>query len=149
MDLATHPQMWTFAGTLYALAGAALLWLAVYHATSQAGAMRGSAAPGDDARLRHAIDGQRFDARAGATLLVIGFFMQATGAVGTPSLDTPGIFMLLGLAVGLVVYAMSKDLLIDSMEQSAAVMAHKPQLITKPEPIELDDVRAAALRQRS
>jgi len=151
MDVATGSNLWAIAGHLYALTGAAL----VFGAFSQL-ANAASLFDSTDAQAAS----QRFDAKLGAGLVALGFFLQATGAVGNAAiLFTPAVFLLLALALGLAIYAGAKDVLVDLLlgqkvtEGAGDVIVTeapaKPQLITQGEPpLELEDLRTVPLRQR-
>jgi len=64
------------------------------------------------------LSAQWLDSRVGAALLVVGFFLQVTGTLGTATLNTPAVFVLLGLALFAGYYALSKDLLVDELLSS-------------------------------
>jgi hypothetical protein len=109
---ASTANLWAVAGLVYALAGAALLALSIF------------AAPQPSAQvasrdLRTSVE-QWLDARIGAVLIAVGFFLQATGAVGTATLNTPAVFLLLGLALAAGYYALSKDLIVEDLTASFA-----------------------------
>lgn len=125
---ASTANLWAVAGLVYALAGASLLALSVFAAPQ----------PAHDTQrrdLRTSLE-QWLDARIGATLIVVGFFLQATGAVGTATLNTPAIFVLLGLALAAAYYAMTKDLLVDKLATAAAAPVHDvAKQVTAAEPV--------------
>lgn len=104
---ASTANLWAVTGLVYALAGASLLALSVFAAPQPA-----YNAAGRD--LRRSIE-QWLDARIGAALIVVGFFLQATGAVGTTTLNTPAIFVLLGLALAAAYYGLAKDLIVEKL----------------------------------
>jgi hypothetical protein len=110
MSFASNSNLWAVAGMVYALAGAALLCNAVFLNPAPARAMRGS----EIDNLRR-LSAQWLDSRIGAALLVTGFFLQATGALGTATLNTPAVFVLLGLAFAISLYAMVKDLVVEDL----------------------------------
>jgi len=109
----TSANLWTVAGLVYALAGVALVFNAVY--LSPAPSRTGS---GTDASAFRRMFGQWLDARVGAALVVVGFFLQATGTVGTSTLNTPAVFVLLGLALAASYYALMRDLIIEDLVSS-------------------------------
>ena len=104
---ASTANLWAVAGLVYALAGASLLALSVFAAPQPA-----YAAPNLD--LRRSVE-QWLDARIGAGLIVAGFFLQATGAVGTATLNKPAVLVLLGLALAAAYYGLTKDLIIEKL----------------------------------
>lgn len=150
MDLATGSNLWALTGTVYALAGAALMW-----ATSFATPLMGSALKAAETAS------QRLDARFGAGLLTAGLFLQATGTASNSAvLHKSAVFMLLGLAMGLLMYALAKDMMI--VDATAETTSHpvpmlevtpeaaKPTLIAAAdETLEIEDQRTVQLRQRS
>jgi hypothetical protein len=82
MTFATTYNLWGIAGMVYALAGAALLCNAVFAIPlgfSSASASADKPLARHDARR---LNGQWLDLRIGSVLLVIGFFLQMTGAAG-------------------------------------------------------------------
>jgi hypothetical protein len=141
MTLASNYNLWSVAGLVYDLAGAALICNAVFLTPAPDRTAISNAAVKSQDTLRR-LSQQWLDTRVGAVLLVIGFFLQATGALGTPSLNTPAVFVLLGLAVFAVYYWLSKDLLADQMSSAVPDFtgeeAYKaepiPALIVAPEP---------------
>jgi hypothetical protein len=104
-------NLWWVAGFVYALAGALLLCNAVFAGQRPSQQHAGSF---DDYSLRR-LGEQWLDARIGAVLMVIGFFLQATGAVGTPALTAPGALMLLALAFATGYYAMMRNSLAEEL----------------------------------
>lgn len=104
---ASTANLWAVAGLVYALAGASLLALSVFAAPQPA-----YNAPSRD--MRRSLE-QWLDARIGATLIVVGFFLQMTGSVGTASLNTPAVFVLLALALAAGYYGLSKDLIVEKL----------------------------------
>jgi hypothetical protein len=114
MILTTSANLWAVAGTVYALAGASLLCNALFLTPAPGG----SGGPAD-VFTRRRVCAQWLDSRVGAALLVIGFFLQATGSLGTDALRVPAAFVLLGLALGAVYYALMKDLLVDNLVEAA------------------------------
>ena len=116
--IASNYNLWSVAGLVYALAGAAIVVNTMFltpaptHLTVPKSGFR------DPHTLRR-MSAQWLDARVGAALLVIGFFLQATGAVGTSRLNTPAVFVLLGLALFAGYYGLSRDLIIDGLLVSA------------------------------
>jgi hypothetical protein len=114
MILSTNANLWAIAGTVYALAGASLLCNSLFLTP----APDGSGASGD-AFTRRRLYEQWLDARVGAALVVIGFFLQATGSLGSGTLKVPAAFVLLGLALGAVYYALMKGLLIENLLEAA------------------------------
>lgn len=125
---ASTANLWAVAGLVYALAGASLLALSVFAVPQPA-----HNAPSRD--MRRSIE-QWLDARIGAALIVAGFFLQATGSVGTASLNTPAIFVLLGLALAAGYYGLTKDLIV---EQLADTSPHASPVyvavVERPEPV--------------
>lgn len=148
MDGATGAGLWSLAGSVYALAGAALLWAGVVAAQKPAALL--AATSSKDAS-------SQFDARIGAALLTIGFFMQATGAVGGAKLHGPAVFLLVALAAGLLFYGVGKDVLIDAGSAADKVGLPVPALEHSGKPIlvahaaeetaEISDLRPTPLRQ--
>lgn len=115
---ASTANLWAVAGLVYALAGASLFALSVFSQPHPA-------AERPDQTLHESV-GHWLDGRIGAGLILAGFFFQLTGAVGTTTLNTPAIFVLLGLALAAGYYALSKDLLI---EKIAAGTAQAPRAL--------------------
>jgi hypothetical protein len=109
---ASIANLWAITGLIYALAGASLLALSVFAAPQPA-----YNAPERDMRRSIA---QWLDGRIGAALIVVGFFLQATGSVGTATLNTPAIFVLLGLALAAGYYGLAKDLIVDKLAAQPA-----------------------------
>lgn len=145
MDVGAQSNLWAMTGSIYAIAGAALLWASTL-ASPLAGAAMSAAGTAS----------QRLDARFGAGLLTIGLFLQATGAATNPAaLTRPATFMLAGLAFLLLFYALAKDMIIVDPASSSGVSGSadhtaKPQLIAQADaPLEIEDLRTVALRQRS
>ena len=136
MTFATTYNLWSIAGMVYALAGAALLCNAAFSIPSGfsfAPASADKPLPRHDARR---LNGRWLDLRTGSSLLVIGFFLQMTGAVGTASLNVPAVFVLLALALFAGYYALTKDLIADRL-----VAESEPQVDT---PLLAPPARAAA-----
>jgi hypothetical protein len=104
---ASTANLWAVAGLVYALAGASLLALSVFAAPQPA-----FNAPSRD--MRRSLE-QWLDARIGAALIVIGFFLQMTGSIGSATLNTPAIFVLLALALAAGYYGLSKDLIVEKL----------------------------------
>ena len=127
MIVAQNPTLWAIAGLLFNMAGAGLLFLAF---SSAAHAPSTAASGVHDAQKVE----QWMDARAGAGLLLLGFFFQATGVAGTHALDPAAAIVLLGLALSLAVYAMIKHNIIDMLMAPTSVSdtatETRPQLIT-------------------
>ena len=95
MDIATTPNLWSIAGMLYALAGAGLLW-------NGFGAMmhyQETGYPADDASGKRLAASQIFDGRAGAALIAAGSFLQASGAVSSPRMNTVAVLVLFALII--------------------------------------------------
>jgi hypothetical protein len=111
MEMATGASLWSLAGSVYALAGAALIWAGVVGAQRPSALL--AATSSSDAS-------SQFDARIGAALLTIGFFLQATGAVGGAKLHGPAVFMLVALAAGLLFYGVGKDLIAEAPVEADA-----------------------------
>jgi hypothetical protein len=109
MILSTNANLWAIAGNVYALAGAALLCNAVFLSATPGKA----GADGTYERRRQCE--QWLDTRVGAVLMVVGFFLQATGALGTETLKVPAVFVLLGLCLAAAYYAMMKGLLVEDL----------------------------------
>jgi hypothetical protein len=128
MTFATTYNLWNIAGMVYALAGAALLCNAVFSIPagfSYAAASQVKPLTRHEARR---LNGQWLDMRFGSGLLVIGFFLQITGALGTATLNTPAIFVLLALALLAGYYALAKDLIADRLVNDSAVETATPLL---------------------
>lgn len=134
MTVAQNPTLWALAGLLFNMAGAGLMFLAFSSA---------SHAPANTDRSELWLE-----ARAGAGLLLIGFFLQATGSAGSHTMDKAASILLLILALGLVFYvAAGRDLVAGMLTSKSAAAAAdtRPQLITsdRTPPRQLDDVRQA------
>ncbi len=115
MTFVTTYNLWSIAGMVYALAGAALFCNAVFSFPS---GFSYATASRDKPLARHVarrLNAQWLDMRIGSTLLVIGFFLQLTGALGTASLNVPAVFVLLALALCAGYYALAKDLIADRL----------------------------------
>jgi hypothetical protein len=128
MILSTNANLWAIAGMVYALAGSALLCNAVFLSPTpgQSGAVDGS-------QERRRQCEQWLDTRIGAVLIVIGFFLQATGALGTETLRTPAVFVLLGLCLAAAYYAMMKGLLVENlMAADERPRKDKPLALVRP-----------------
>ena len=93
--MASDMNLWTAAGLVYVLAGAALLCNALF--LSPAPMQAPEVAERDPLSLQR-VGRQWLDTRVGAVLIVLGFFLQTTGALGTPTLNGPGALVLLALA---------------------------------------------------
>lgn len=117
---ASTANLWAVAGLVYALAGSALLALSVF-ATPQ------PAYPSQNRDLRQSVQ-QWLDARIGVALIAIGFFLQATGSVGTATLNKPAVFVLLGLALAAGYYAMTKDLLVEKLAHAGATATSRNEV---------------------
>jgi hypothetical protein len=134
MIWASNANLWPVAGMVYALAGAALLCHAVFLAPPPSRA--GAVAP--DANALRQLNEQWLDTRIGAALLVVGFFLQATGTLGTPTMNGPAAFVLLGLAFAAVLYGLMKSSLVEDLmeaEKSVAAQpaaAHAPDAASRP-----------------
>lgn len=126
MITATAPNLWAVAGLVYALAGAGLLCSAVFSYDTL------FAVAGSDRKTQKSQLAQKLDARLGALLLFLGFFFQASGLVGGAALETPGALMLLGLALGLLVYLLAKDLMIEQAVTMTAVDSSPAPLRIEP-----------------
>ncbi len=153
MDVTTQANLWALTGSMYAIAGAALMWAATL-ASPLSGAVMSTV---DTAT-------QRLDARVGGGLLTVGLFIHAIGTA-TQSATQSGAqseamarsaaFLLAGLAFLLLFYVLGKDLLIgdpastnEAAANPATQVGSKPQLIAQADvPLELEDLRAAGLRQ--
>jgi hypothetical protein len=118
MMLASSSNLWEVAGSVYALVGAALFCNAAF--LNPAPSCRDVASPAHpiEERTLRRLSAQWLDSRVGAALLVVGFFLQVTGTLGTATLNTPAVFVLLGLALFAGYYALSKDLLVDELLSS-------------------------------
>lgn len=123
---ASTANLWAVAGLVYALAGASLLALSVFAAPQPV-----QVASSRD--IRRSIE-QWLDARIGAVLIVVGFFLQATGAVGTATLNTPAVFVLLGLALAAGYYGLSKDLIVEKLAAEPASAAKEVVVVERIEP---------------
>jgi drug/metabolite transporter (DMT)-like permease len=113
MSLASNYNLWNVAGLVYALAGAALICNASFLTPPPKLAGPHDAEIERDVLRRMCL--QWLDTRTGGVLLVVGFFLQMTGALGTTSLNTPAVFVLLALAIFAAYYALSKDLLAEHL----------------------------------
>jgi hypothetical protein len=91
--------------------------------------------------LRRLIE-QWLDARIGAAVLVVGFFLQATGALGTATLNKPAIFVLLGLALAAALYAMIKDLVVEDLITAQASSVQDTATASPPKEFPPADVLA-------
>lgn len=135
MTVAQNPTLWAMAGLLFNMAGASLLYLAISSAADDQGGAK---------RAEH-----WFEARCGALLLVLGFFLQATGTAGSHAMDTAATLILLGLALALIFYvAAGRELVAEALcaKASAATADARPQLITSdrsPPARQLEDLRQA------
>lgn len=147
MDGATGAGLWSLAGSVYALAGAALLWSGVVAAQKPASLLAATSTRDASSQL---------DARIGAALLTIGFFMQASGAVGGARLHGPAVLLLVALAAGLLFYGVGKDVLIDAAADPDASNLPVPALeapskriliAQAEETAEVTDIRPTPLRQ--
>ncbi len=148
MDVTTQANLWALTGSMYAIAGAALMWAATL-ASPLSGA------------VMSAVDtaSQRLDARVGGGLLTVGLFIHAIGTATqsvtqSASMARPAAFLLAGLAFLLLFYVLGKDLLIADPNSTSEVAANptqlglKPQLITQSDmPLELEDLRATGRLQ--
>jgi hypothetical protein len=123
MTLASTYNFWTVAGLVYAFAGAALICNAVFLIAPPS--QRLADAPEVDRTTLRRQSQQWLDTRVGAVLLAIGFFLQATGAVGTSTLNTPAVFVLLALAMFAGYYAMARDLMTEDMVPNDVVSEHE------------------------
>lgn len=110
MILSTNANLWTVAGMVYALAGAALLCHSVFLSPAPH-----SATTAEDKFSRRRLYEQWLDLRIGAVLILIGFFLQATGSLGTETLKVPAAFVLLGLAFAAAYYGLMKDLVVETL----------------------------------
>lgn len=119
MGAASSMHLWTVAGFVYALAGVALLCNAIFLAPVRSDAVASAWSVPQTNALRR-IFAQWLDARIGAALLFVGFFLQMTGAIGTPALNRPAVFVLLVLALAAVYYAFTRDLIIERMADASA-----------------------------
>lgn len=134
MELASGASLWSLAGSVYALAGAALIWAGVVGAQKPSALLAATSSP--DAS-------SQFDARVGAALLTVGFFLQATGAVGGAKLHGPAVFMLIVLAAALLFYAVGKDLITDYEPAAEAPSRPLPALEPPAKRILIAEVEAA------
>jgi hypothetical protein len=117
----SNANLWAVAGTVYALAGAVLLCYATFHVPRPSRA--GTTAYDLDVRR---LNEQWLDTRIGVVLLAVGFFLQATGALGTATLNGPAAIVLLGLAFAAVVYAMMRSSIVERMIEADKVPAREP-----------------------
>lgn len=138
---ASTSNIWAVAGLVYALAGASLLALSVFAAPHPVRA-------GHDRDMRRSIE-QWLDARIGAGLIVAGFFLQMTGSVGTATLNTPGIFVLLGLALAAGYYGLSKDLIVEKLaaEPARAAPGHETAMLELTEAVAVSPVALVPLAE--
>lgn len=125
---ASIANLWAVAGLVYALAGASLLALSVFAAPHPA-----YSGPSRD--MRRSLE-QWLDARIGAALIVVGFFLQMTGAIGTAALNTPAVFVLLALAVAAGYYGLSKHLIVERLaDQFTDGSAQDVAVVERVEPV--------------
>ena len=135
MTVAHNPTLWAMAGLLFNMAGAGLLYLAISSAADDHGGSK-------RAELW-------LEARCGALLLVLGFFLQATGTAGSHAMDTAAALILLGLALALIFYAAAgREMVAEALaaKSSAATSEARPQLIASdrsPAARQLEDLRQA------
>lgn len=134
MTLASTYNFWSVAGLVYALAGASLICNAVFLIAPPSQRLASPDASKLDRTTLRRQSQQWLDTRVGAVLLAIGFFLQATGAVGTSTLNTPAVFVLLALAIFAAYYAMARDLMTEDMLPADVVSAH--EAIEEPPPAE-------------
>ncbi|MBS0252207.1 MAG: hypothetical protein JSR78_14210 [Proteobacteria bacterium] len=125
MTLASTYNFWSVAGLVYAFAGASLICNAVFLIAPPSQRLASPGAPEVDRTTLRRQSQQWLDTRVGAVLVAIGFFLQATGAVGTSTLNTPAVFVLLALAMFSGYYAMARDLMTEDMVSADVVSAHK------------------------
>jgi hypothetical protein len=125
MNLASTYNFWSVAGLVYALAGAAMICNAVFLIPSPSQRFSTLGNDGSRDQLRRMTQ-QWLDTRVGAVLLAIGFFLQATGALGTATLNTPAVFVLLALAIFAGYYALSRDLLAENLMHFEAPSMPEP-----------------------
>jgi hypothetical protein len=128
MTLASNFNFWAVAGLVYALAGAALFCNASFANPVPSPHSRGASADPERHALRR-LGAQWLDSRVAAALLVVGFFLQLTGAVGTTTLNKPAVFVLLGLALFAGYYALAKDLLVEQLLSPAAPAPDKTAFV--------------------
>jgi hypothetical protein len=110
-------NLWWVAGCVYSLAGSLLLCLVVFQGQPP---NSHDATPPDAYRLRR-LGEQWLDARIGAVLIVIGFFLQATGAAASAPFTGPGAFMLLALAFAAAYYGMMRATLAEEVVLSGGL----------------------------
>jgi hypothetical protein len=120
MMMASNMNLWTAAGLVYVLAGSALLCNALFLNPPPMQAPQ--AAERDPTSLQR-LGRQWLDSRVGAVLIVIGFFLQTTGALGTPTLNGAGALVLLALAFCTACYAMMRDSLVDDLVVAPGLFA--------------------------
>jgi hypothetical protein len=113
----SNTNLWAVAGMVYALAGAVLLCYATFHVPRPS--RSGPTAYDLDARR---LNEQWLDTRIGVVLLAVGFFLQATGALGTATLNGPAAIVLLGLAFATVVYGMTRSSIVEGMIDADTVV---------------------------
>jgi hypothetical protein len=122
MGVVSQMNLWSVAGLVFALAGVTLLSMALF--TVPRPSARAETVPSHIALRRQT--GQWLDQRIGAVLLVIGFFLQTTGALGTGTLNGAAALVLLGLAFGIAAYALLKDSIVEDLSAHASYDAAMP-----------------------
>ena len=125
MMVASNLNLWAVAGSVYALAGASLFCNATFLSPAPTRLSASSGQIGVESSALRRLGAQWLDARVGAALLVVGFFLQTTGAIGTTTLNIPAVFVLLGLALFAGYYAMSKDLMVESLLAPRSRLSHE------------------------
>ena len=112
MDVTTAPNLWSIAGMLYALSGAGLLWngfgVMMHH--------QDASHPVTDVSSKRLAASQIFDGRAGAALIAVGSFLQASGAVSSPHMNKVAVLVLFALIGALLWYLGMKDMVIGSTQ---------------------------------
>lgn len=144
MTLASTYNFWSVAGLVYAFAGASLVCNAVFLIAPPSQRLASPGAPEADRTTLRRQSQQWLDTRVGTVLLSIGFFLQVTGAVGTSTLNTPAVFVLLALAMFAGYYAMARDLMTEDM--ISADVSAAPKFESLPQTLEVstaNEVRTA------
>lgn len=108
MIFASDTRLLAVAGIVYALAAAAILCQTAF-ATLPLRPIPASGRQADIFRVE-----QGLDLRVGGCLLLLGFFMQIVGTLGTATLNGPAALLLIALALGLMFYAMMRSSLAES-----------------------------------
>lgn len=104
MIFASDTRLLAVAGIVYALAGAAILCQTAFATLPLRNSKQASDRQTDISRIE-----QGMDVRVASCLLALGFFLQIVGTLGTATLNGPAALLLIGLALGLIYYAMMRS----------------------------------------